>query len=190
MTWEPDYCTSAELKSFIRANDTVDDAFMAIAVTTASRTIDAHCHRQFGKVASAEARTYQVYRDHRRYKWVADIDDLQDITNLVVAVDATTITDYALTPRNAAARGRPYLRVEFDNFGCEVTLTGLWGWNAVPSAVKEAALLQSNRIIHRRDSWQGVAGSPELGSELRLLARVDADVAVILSGYRRIGKVF
>jgi len=51
--------------------------------------------------------------------------------------------------------------------------------------VHEACLLQSSRIAARRDSPFGVAGSPETGSELRLLDRVDPDVAVTLSRYRR-----
>ena len=50
---------------------------------------------------------------------------------------------------------------------------------------QEATLLQASRLAARRDSPFGVAGSPDAGSEMRLLARVDPDVAVALEPYRR-----
>jgi hypothetical protein len=64
-----------------------------------------------------------------------------------------------------------------------VKVTALWGWTAVPVAVKQATLLQASRFFSRRHSPYGVAGSPELGSEIRLLARVDPDVGVSLRDY-------
>jgi hypothetical protein len=60
-----------------------------------------------------------------------------------------------------------------------------WGWDAVPDAVKEATLLQGSRLDFRRVAPAGVAGSPETGSEVRLLARVDPDVAVSLKDFIR-----
>ena len=39
--------------------------------------------------------------------------------------------------------------------------------------------------IHRKGSPYGIAGSPDLGSELRLLAKLDADVAVLLRSFVR-----
>jgi hypothetical protein len=55
----------------------------------------------------------------------------------------------------------------------------------VPSAVKLATRLQASRFMARRDSPYGVAGSPDAGSEIRLLSRVDPDVAVALRGFSR-----
>jgi hypothetical protein len=60
-----------------------------------------------------------------------------------------------------------------------------WGWTAVPAQVIAAAKLQSNRWNKRRNSPLGVAGSPEQGSEIRLLARLDPDVATVLAGLSR-----
>jgi len=54
---------------------------------------------------------------------------------------------------------------------------------------KVATVLQANRLLKRRHAPFGVAGSPELGSELRLLARVDPDVAVSLRGLGRMRAV-
>jgi hypothetical protein len=126
-----------------------------------------------------------------------DTDDFSDTTGLVVAFDATgngayttTVTGYRAGPMNAPDKGLPYNSLLFDlgvvpplwEEGVRVTVA--WGWAAHPPAVVGANLLQAHRFLKRRDSPFGVAGSPELGNELRLLAKVDPDVAVMLSPYK------
>jgi hypothetical protein len=66
-----------------------------------------------------------------------------------------------------------------------VQVTATWGWTAVPATIKKATLLQASRFYKRRDAPFGVAGSPDMGSEMRLLAKVDPDVEVMLGDYRR-----
>jgi hypothetical protein len=51
--------------------------------------------------------------------------------------------------------------------------------------VLAAAKLQCARWNFRRDAPAGVAGSPDQGSEIRLLSRLDPDVAVSLAGLSR-----
>lgn len=193
MAWAPDYITSAELKSFVGIDGTADDAQVAVAVTAASRAIDTHTHRQFGAVAAAEERFYTAKWDRRLWRWVVEVDDFMTTTNMVVSVDAGTITAFTKEPVNAAAKGRPWEQLVIDTDSSivptterhGVSVTAIWGWSAVPSAVKQATYLQASRFLARRDSPFGIAGSPELGSELRLLARVDPDVAVSLTSYVR-----
>lgn len=199
MAWAPDYVTSAELKTFLRISDADDDAWVASVVTAASRAVDRSMNRQFGVVASAEARRYTAGWDRRRRRWLVPVDDLMSTTGLAVTTvdeDGTlvaTITAYDLEPRNAAAKGRPWETLVVRSTSAsvptgavhEMAITGLWGWSAVPEPVKTATRLQASRFFARRDSPYGVAGSPEQGSELRLLARLDPDVAVSLSDYRR-----
>lgn len=193
MVWAPDYVQASELKDYLRVDDTVDDVQIGLAITAASRAVDRAAARQFGQVAALEDRVYTAEWDRHRCRWLVTIDDLQDVTGLVVEVDAGVITAYTLYPVNAAKKGRPYELLMVDKAatvtpaGGEhvVTMTAKWGWTAVPNTVKEATLLQASRFAKRRDAPFGVAGSPELGSELRLLAKVDPDVAVMLSGYQR-----
>jgi hypothetical protein len=193
MAWKPDYATTAELKAFARITHTDSDAQVAIAVTAASRAIDEHCNRQFGIVATAEERLYTAQARTDRGRWVVDIDDLMTTTALVVEVAGDALTGYTLEPRNAAAEGKPWTRLVVDEDATvlpagdeyEIAITASWGWTAVPTAVKQATLLQGSRFLSRRDSPYGVAGSPDIGSELRLLARVDPDVAVALRGFTR-----
>lgn len=199
MAWAPDYATAAELKAFTRISDTADDAQVALAITAASRAIDRHTGRQFGVVGAAEERWFTARWDRRRCRWVIDIDDLMATTNFDAqvqdadAVDVGAIDDYTLEPRNAAAYSRPWTQLvvrptsAYTPTGVvdEVSITALWGWTAVPTPVKESTLLQASRLLARRDSPFGIAGSPDVGSELRLLARVDVDVAVALGPYIR-----
>lgn len=203
MTWAPDYCTASELKAYLRIADTDDDAMVAVWVTTASRAVDDFCGRQFGQVSTAEARTYRPVYDSHRLRWVTQMDDVQDITALaIVDWNGNAITDYELDPPNAVAKGRPYQRLlarvgpagrgfwGWNYFvpspDATVTVTAKWGWIAVPTAVKNATLIQAARLAARRDSPFGVAGSPSEGSEVRLLATLDPDLKTSLgSTYRR-----
>lgn len=204
MTWAPDYATSAELKHQLAPgiSDTLDDAEIALALKAASRAVDTYCGRQFGQVASPVARYYSP-TSHGTGAVV--IDDLMDVTGLVVKTDAsgdgsfpTTLainTDVRLYPWNAAADGRPWIMLvgqRGTRLPCRargVEITARWGWSAVPAEVKQATLIQASRIFKRKDAPFGIAGSPELGSELRLLDRLDPDVAVLLAGLRRLSWV-
>jgi hypothetical protein len=207
VTWAPDYVTVAVLKSYLRITDTADDVFLALWATTASRNVDEFCQRQFGKVATAEARVYTPVWDRHLRKYVTQFDDLQDVTGLIVTTeDGTVLTsdDYTLWPRNAVAKGRPYERIttpgrnDLTLFGAyrddltlsapylgELTVTASWGWTAVPSAVSTGLFLQAARLAARRDSPFGIAGSPGEGSEIRLLAQLDPDFRTALKPLRR-----
>lgn len=190
MTWAPDYITTQDLNDYTRVDDTVDDVQVQVAVTASSRAVDDYCNRQFGIVASAEARTYTAEWNFRRCLWIISIDDLMSpaVTGLVVMLGSDAVTDYTLEPRNAAQEGMPYTRLVINSTSQvkpsrstdEFTLTARWGWNAFPVPVVQASLLQGSRFLARRDSPYGIAGSPDAGSEMRLLARLDPDVKTAL----------
>lgn len=197
MTWAPDYCTSAEYKAYVRIADTVDDAVIATYVTAASRAIDRATGRQFGQTAAVEERFYTPLWDRRRNRWFVEVDDFATLTDAVVEVDDTAYTDYVAEPRNAVVKGRVYTRlvfgpsVAFGSFSSvldrrdSAAVTIRWGWTAVPTTIKGAQLLQTSRFMARRDSPYGIAGSPADGSEMRLLAKVDPDVDVMLGDFKR-----
>lgn len=191
MAWKPDYITLAEAKEFLRIADDIDDVQIAAYISAASRAIDNHCNRQFGSVAAPVERRYRAWYNAERRRWVVTIDDLQSSAGVVVTADSAAITDYTFEPRNAIADGMAWTHLVF---GVDVVLTdddvdivAQWGWSVtgVPVPVENATYLQVSRFASRRDSPFGVAGSPTEGSELRLLTKVDPDVAVSLRGYRR-----
>ena len=199
MTWAPDYLTLAEAKLYLGVTDTVDDVQITGWITAASRAIDKRCNRQFGSLAAPAARTYRrvPYYDQMSGLWVLDIDDLMSTTGLLINGTAYASSGAVLLPDNAPADGRPWTALGFTTWpypqypGMPVTnvLTAPWGWSAVPAQVPMAAKLQINRWNSRRDSPMGVAGSPDQGSELRLLAKLDPDVATVLAGLSRRRKV-
>jgi hypothetical protein len=192
MTWQPDYITGDELGSYARADASDDADWLALAATAVSREIDRFAGRQFGQATSA--RYYSARWSSARCALVADVDDLfADPSE--VAVDAgpgtyTVVTDpVTWLPRNAAADGKPRIMAQLPASVTCVVVDGLritapWGWPAVPGTVRQAAFLQGSRMVMRRDSPFGIAGSPDAGSELRLLARLDPDVQVMLATFR------
>jgi hypothetical protein len=134
----------------------------------------------------------------RHGHWAVEIDDLQDNTGLTVHYDTDgdgtyplEVTDYRLLDINAAAKGKPWTSLRFgpaaDVFGVEfgVKAHAPWGWTAVPNTIKSATLLQGSRYLSRRDSPYGVAGSPDAGTEIRLLPKLDPDVALMVRSYYR-----
>lgn len=199
MPWAPDYIDAADLADELRIDDDVDDVQLARWATSGSRAVDDHCKRQFGQVAAPEARLYTPVWSKSRCMWLVQIDDTM-VTPTEVAVEQyaegvyVVVTGSVLRPFNAPAKSRPWTELALPDtaavgsvFGRQgsVRVTCQWGWAAVPTEVKEASFLQASRFAIRRDSPYGIAGSPDTSSELRLLAKVDPDVAVSLNGLRR-----
>lgn len=201
MTWAPDYVTVEELAEELRISDAVDDATLARAISAASRAVDRATGRQFGNTGTpVQARYYTARWSATLGRWVVPIDDVQTAAGLLVATDPdddgtyeALVDAYAMRPVNAAANGKPWTAIVVHpsstttvtdaDAGVEVRAT--FGWTAIPDVVISATLLQAGRFAVRRDSPYGIAGSPDTGSELRLLAKVDPDVAVMLSGVTR-----
>ena len=101
MPWAPDYVTDEDLREYLRVDDFDDDAQGALAITAASRAIDAHCNRQFGLVAAAAERVYTAWPDYERRQWVVDIDDLATTTGLVIVVPSTSTTSPVTVARSS-----------------------------------------------------------------------------------------
>ncbi|HEX6748799.1 MAG TPA: hypothetical protein VF092_15990 [Longimicrobium sp.] len=201
MAWAPDYITLQELRDFLEVPDdnTENDPLLATYITAASRAIDMACHpgglRQFGKTDAPEERTYVAEWRAERGRWVVVTDDFMTAPTAVTA-GGVAVTGWRAEPRNAPTRGRPYERLVLEIGSAvvpaypeyEVAVTAVWGWTAVPVQIKLATRLQASRFDFRQASPSGVAGSPEQGNELRLLARLDPDVAVNIAGYARLGR--
>lgn len=191
------YATLEEFKQSVRLDDTDDDEGIELALTAASRMIDAHAHRRFWLDDEAVTRYFDGSRCGSIY-----VDDIGHLTGLAVAADQagdglysdawTVATHYRLLPRNAAADNRPWTQIElvgasgksFPYTSGGVKVTARFGWPVVPAEVKQATLIQASRLWKRKDAPWGVAGSAELGSELRLLAKLDPDVQTLVNPFR------
>lgn len=193
------YASLNELKTYLRipTADSVDNTELETAVEAASRAVDVATNRRFWQDSQVVKRYYVA---ERRSAGELSTDDISTSTGLVVKLDEdgdgvyeetlTIADDFFLSPRNAAADGQPWTRLvrvdgSWPTSVPAVEVEAKFGWAAVPMPVKLATLLQAARFFQRRNAPFGVAGSPDTGSELRLLARLDPDVAVLVAGFRR-----
>ena len=176
------YCTVEELKSRLAIPDTSDDFEITLAVQAACRSIDEICGRYFWQ--GTATRTYipeSIYRQ--------SVDDLVSVTTLKVDRDGDGVfeetwtlgTDFALEVApgryNAAAKGEAWPYTAFVIIGPKyipvvwpwshldrIQVTGVFGWPAVPAAVKQAALIAAADLFRLKDAPFGVAGFGEFGA--------------------------
>lgn len=197
MAWAPSYVTPGDLRSYRRIGDTGDDIELALAISSASRAIDEATDRQFGKTDTVETRRYRAGWSDERCLYYVEIDDVQTLTGLVVTVSGAAVASdkYELWPDNADKDGRPWERLYLaavtpPSIGRGlgyVTVAATFGWTAVPDDIKNATLLQASKFFADRNMPHGIAGSPELGNEMRLLAKVHPDVEVMVTPFKRAG---
>ena len=189
------YCSLAEIKASARITDSVDDALLELAVESASRMVDSYTQRYFYNAGTAT----RLFAPQDSY--VAEIDDLITLTTLQTSDgDAFGTTwaakDYQLEPLNGNVDGltnHPATRIRaVDDFifnvldgEATVRVIGVWGWSAVPTAVKQATIIQAARIFKRNDSPLGIAGFGEMGA-IRVGVQLDPDVKHLIDVYRKV----
>ena len=194
-----DYVTLDEFKDLIQEPGTDRDGALTDVLDAAERDVEEHCGRVFTKDASASQRVIRPIGN------VVDefdgqsvlLDDIASVTGLVVETGAggtwTTLASsaYETYPLNSPADGRPItsiLRLNAtwtSSSGQRVRVTAVWGWPEVPAQVKQAVLLQANRLWKRKGSPEGVAGSSEWG--VIRVGRIDPDVETLLAPLRKPG---
>lgn len=197
------YADLASFKTFVRIPeaDETDDAELLLALGAASRSIDHHCDRTFGPAGDDAAVWYgdlSCWNSPYRNAFLVRVPDLMDTDDLAVDLDlddsgtwATPVIGAVPGPVNAPYEGKPwqYLTLpagtSYTATPGAVRVTAKFGWTAVPDDVREACLLQAHRLFRRRDAAFGIAGSPDMGNELRLLTKLDPDVAVLLRNVKR-----
>jgi len=183
------YVTLDEAQEYIgqpngAANPQLEDTIEAV-----SRLIDGHCQRHFWQTSAGTARLFTAVD-----LWVLDLGPFNDVVSVAsVTENGASVTGYRLEPRNVAGpETRPFTRIR-RTLGewrmsspdqlWEVTVTGVFGWPAVPAAVKQACRLQVARVFKRADSPLGVAGFGEFG--VVRVTQLDPDVKALLEPYRR-----
>jgi hypothetical protein len=198
MAIQDGYCTLADVKAALRITDTVDDGLLEISIEAASREIDGFCERVFTSNSGV-----RVYRPVDAF--LVETDDIVSLTTLKTdpgGDKSFSITfdtnDFQLEPLNGVAGGiaspsniiRAVGKFLFPIFepknvnhnAASVQVTGVFGFTAVPTAVKQAAILLSMRQFKRYDSPTGVMG---FGDMVLRVGRIDPDVEKLLMPFRR-----
>lgn len=195
MAIEDGYCTLADIKASTKITDSVDDALLELAVESASRLIDTYTQRYFYP-GGTESRLF-IPQD----SYVTELDDLISLTTLETSdgdgfAVTFTASDFQLEPLNGEVDGikpHPFTRVRaigdflFHVLDQEATVrvTGVYGWPSVPTAVKQATIIQAARIFRRNDSPLGIAGFGEMGA-IRVGVQLDPDVKHLIDVYRKV----
>jgi hypothetical protein len=189
------YASLAEIKASARITDTVDDALLELAVESASRLVDSYTQRYFYNAGTAT----RLFAPLDNY--ITEIDDLISLSVLQTSDGDTFGTtwatkDYQLEPLNGVVdglTGHPATRIRaVDDFlfnlldgEATVRITGVWGWSAVPTAVKQATIIQAARIFKRNDSPTGIVGFGDMGA-VRVGVQLDPDVKHLVDPYRKV----
>lgn len=194
-----DYCTLAELKERLwpsgEETDNITNTMLSNIITAVSSQIGNFCGRRFYTTDTTEVRYFTTVDGE--YLW----PDLDIISVTTMAVDynadrtySTSLDtgDYDLLPTNASLDSKPYSYIRISPLGTErfpthqngVKIEGYFGWSAIPAAVKEACLLQCQRVWKRKDSPFGMVSNP-VGGEIRMIDKLDPDVQVLLWNYRK-----
>lgn len=187
------YCTLADVKAALRITDAVDDSLLEMAVESASRLIDGYAYRYFYNDGTATKDFIAQDSFHVIIDDLVSISELKATDEIGSEYVVFASNDFQLRPVNGEQDG---LTVPFtsilatDNllFNIKgeqalVRVTGVWGWPAVPIAIKQATIIQASRIYKRLDSPLGVAGFGDLGA-IRVGRALDPDVEQLVMPYR------
>lgn len=194
-----DYLTRDELKSYMGLEGTAEDSLVDDAISSASREIERHCHRQFNDAGAESARLYVA----ESCDGIA-VDDFWTESGFLLEVDVNgdgawatvAATDYQLSPLNRISNGMPWVFWKIEMVGsvqlpvrrkASVRVTARWGWETVPPDVKQACKIHASDTFQLKDSRMGVAGSDQFGTILRV--RDNSVVAAKLKHFVR-EKVF
>jgi hypothetical protein len=191
------YITLANLKTYLKIDDSVEDTLLESIIESASRSIDKIANRRFYLDGSASVRTYRPNN-----VVMSIVDDFGSTTGLVVKTDPddtgtyqTTLTlnsDFIVEPTNAAAKGRPWTTITIvgstgfslpTDLRPQLEVTARWGWPTVPDDIEQATYILSADLYKRKDSIGGVLGLSELGA-IRM-SPLGRDIAAMVRAYKR-----
>ena len=143
------YATAAEYRAAIDKVDTSEDAEVLIDLTSVTRHVEKRlAGRFFTKDAAAVVRIYKP-----KYPDILEVDDIVSVTSIKVDADLdgtyeTTLTtsEYELLPRNAGDGSEPSPYTSIGRLSgswstsSRVEVTAVFGWPAVPAAIKSAVI--------------------------------------------------
>lgn len=195
------YATLADVKSGFRIQDSVDDTMLELSIEAASREIDGYCERVFYNAGTAT----RVYIPTDTF--YTETDDIISVTTLKTSSTGESFDttwsasgDYQLEPLNGISGGlvgHPATRIRaigsylfplwdpknVNSHEATVQVTGVFGWSAVPTAIRQATIILAMRQFKRYDTPLGVSFD-ELGA-LRV-GRVDPDVEKLLMPFKKV----
>jgi hypothetical protein len=192
------YASLADLKAALRLQDSIDDSLLELAIESASREIDGYCERVFYSTTGT-----RVYAPTNVF--TVTTDDIISVTTLKSSSDGVTYditwatSDYQLEPLNGVAGGlvTPFTRIRatgnylmpsfsvgtFYELEALIQVVGVFGWSAVPAAIRQATVILAMRLFKRLDAPLGMI-SNDMGS--MRVGRFDPDVEALVAPFRKV----
>lgn len=194
------YATLSDVKAAFRITDSVDDTLLELSIESASREIDGWCERVFYNAGTA-TRVY-IPTD----SFYTEVDDLISLTTLKTSTTGESFDntwesgDYQLEPLNGVSgglTGHPATRIRaignkifplwdprnINSHEATVQVTGVFGWSAIPTGIKQACIILAMRQFKRYDTPLGITFD-ELGA--MRVGRVDPDIQNLLAPFKKV----
>ena len=187
----PRYVPTATFKQWWKTETTDDDSLIIEpAINAAELAIDNALQR---KMIVASASSTRVYRPNPSTDLLT-IDDATAITAVVEnSVTLVEGTDYQLEPLNGlspAGEAWPYYKIRrldakwyTNGERATVSVTGTWGWAAVPFEVVESCKIIAADMLSNRDMRNGLVAITEAGG---VGSRENMTVKNMIAKYRSI----
>lgn len=196
------YATEQEYRAAVTESTspgTTSDPVLKRQLLAVSRRLTRELGQHFTKDAAVVERLYCPAKSTR----CLEVDNIATATGLVIKVDedrdgsfadetAWAATDYQLRPLNAdkGDEVRPWYEIYVPDWstktgfraGYYVSVTAIWGWPAVPSAIKEECI-QLTRIL-REESPGATGGVNELQEEASMSPRFMSAIKRLRTEYR------
>lgn len=189
---------SVKLALHLSTTDSVDDTVLNALMTTASRQVDEYCDRYFGRLGTSEEPQERLYRVRTRNLVLTDdivevVDVLVDYTGYAQTFTSLGADSVIPSPVNAANGSIPFPYTALQTVPSTVLamppgwvkVIGVFGWPEVPSAVKQATLLQTIRLFKTRDVPLGLVGGADSLGVLRLPGGLHPDARMLLEPFKR-----
>lgn len=204
----PNYVTPEEVRAYMPANEVATATTWDATVTL----LCANCSRAFDKLTFRQPGAYAVADDTTRYfdgvpetatDYLGSIftDELVALTSVGIAPNggssftALNTNNYWLWPYNAAAEGKPYLRIDLDPDGAvkrwpvrprSVQVIGKFGYSLeVPADVQEAILLYIVRMVRKAQQNYLEVGTMLDSGQVMVGMKVDHDFQELILMYRK-----
>lgn len=204
----PNYVTPEQVQAYMPANDVATATTWDATVTL----LCTNCSRAFDKLTFRPPGAYAVADDTLRYfdgvpatatDYVGSIftDELVELTSVGIAPNGGSsfapldVNNFWLWPYNAAAEGKPYLRIDLAPDGAvkcwpsrphSVQVIGKFGYSLeVPADVEEAILLYIVRMIRKAQQNYLEVGTMLDNGQVMVGMKVDHDLQELILMYRK-----
>ena len=185
------YIESDSLLTYV-ANDTADGITWAdIAIDAAEDWIDKYTGRRYNVANSSTTPTARKYPEC--CDTLLPIDDCFEVTAISVGGSTVALASVELEPINGidyAGEVWPTTGIVYSNgwlvgstLKYPITITGRWGWPAIPAAITQAAyVLARDEMLLRRTLGNGYIG---ITDSFGLRAGENRSVTTLLTRYRK-----